>query len=182
MKLLVLLSVLIFSPQGAWGMVLGEASVTVVMGTSPATPLETRAFMTYGIAGPWFDPALFDDHLLTVDSAGQTFSATSATDVDFDFFAARLTDGTNESLSFGACLGFGCGFGTDLEQSWFAIQSVDFAGSVILEIQLTVDELTFLPPGELGETGVQIRYTVRILGGPAVPGYTTSWSELKAPY
>lgn len=182
MKLLVLLSVLILSPQGAWGTVLGEVSVSVVTGVSPATPLETRAFMAYGFAGPWFGPALFDDHLLTVDSVGQTFSATPATDVDFDFITARLTDGIEESLSFGTCRGFGCGFGWDLEQNWFAIQSVDFAGSVILEIQLTVDELVFLPPGELGETGVQIRYTVRILGGPAVPGSTTSWSELKALY
>ena len=95
-------------------------------------------------------PTLFEDLLLDESDVGKTFAATAATDPDFGDFAAFLTNGQDDVVTYSAGVvggGFGSRDGHESNLYGGQLGSVDAAGIAIDGVELRVDALSLASPG-----------------------------------
>ncbi|MCG3177980.1 MAG: hypothetical protein BIFFINMI_00303 [Phycisphaerae bacterium] len=120
------------------------------------------------------DPAVYDPHVLfeglvvTAADIGRTFTATAATDPDFDEVVALLTNGQADDMTLwqlevqgGFLPGGGHGVvGSDFD--FAGLYGTDFQGMTIESISITIENLTYTTPGDLGGTDSTLGVTVKI--------------------
>jgi len=112
---------------------------------------------------------------LTESDLGKVFVSTSATDLDFDPLVALLTNGVDDWLETGTCLGdangkVACGSSVGRESGFFG-RSPDLQGERIESFSIRIDEIS-IDPGTF--TTSNLRATFTISGAapvPAVPGW-----------
>lgn len=142
-------------------------------GVAYSRPLYFTIYMGYG----WPDNAeIFRDVELTPSDVGSTFIATEHNDAEFDNAVSLLTDGVNQGWASCGFLhldpggGGGCHYWQ--ERDLFGpdtLNGIDFAGYAIESFELTLDALTWDPPGGSsggGWTDYYARATLTITGTP----------------
>jgi hypothetical protein len=113
-------------------------------------------------------PTLFEGLQVGLPDVGSTFTATSASDPDFDAAATVLTNGVNDEVFFRVSPGsaphptealffFGDATGAN---------GIDFAGSIIDSVDLRIDLLTFDNDGI--STLVRLDYSI-LVNGVVIP-------------
>ena len=119
------------------------------------------------------DPTLFRGTIISPSSVDQTFTATQATDPDFNDFVSFLTNGkTNQiNINFNGFNGFGGG-GLGILETFFTgnPSQTDFLGSSIDSISLLISSLTVTSiTSDNGFTGGSYfaRATLSINGQPS---------------
>ena len=115
---------------------------------------------------------LFDTRLITTADIGTTIVASSATDVDFDAFATRVTNGRANWIEylFGPPAGGGGGVGADSEGALFNLPRghIDFRGLAVTGLGLRIDDFsTGGFPGEPTLTAFNLRGSLTVLGSGA---------------
>jgi hypothetical protein len=119
------------------------------------------------------DPTLFRGTIISPSSVGQTFTATQATDPDFNDFVSFLTNGkTNQiNINFNGFNGFGGG-GLGILETFFTgnPSQTDFFGSSIDSISLLINSLTVSSTSSdngFTESSFFARATLSINGQPS---------------
>ncbi len=96
------------------------------------------------------DPVLFEGTIVTPSDVGRTFTATQATDPDFNNFIALLTDGEPNRIDvdFKALNGGGAGIGASESFLFFGNDPnrIDFSGNTINSVSLRINSLTVANP------------------------------------
>ena len=120
------------------------------------------------------DPTLFRGTIISPSSVGQTFTATQATDPDFNDFVSFLTNGrTNQiNINYEEFNGFGGGSGVGTSETFFTgnPSQTDFFGSSIDSISLLINSLTVTsstPDNGFTRSSFFARATLSINGQPS---------------
>jgi hypothetical protein len=141
------------------------------LGPQDATEPMPLYFMASFLGAP--GPTLFEGRTYGPANVGSVFTATSATDADFDAFVSRLTDGFLGWFVFGATDNWAAGMSEPLE-IWGdeADPRVDLHGYTITSISFRLDR--FGPSGETGQNvevvGSFYADTLEPVVGVGVPG------------
>jgi hypothetical protein len=116
------------------------------------------------------DPVLFEGTIVTPSDVGRTFSATQATDPDFNNFVAFLTNGQPNQVNVDF-RGAG-GIGTSESFLKGDSNSIDFLGNTINSISLRINSLTVVNttldnPERFALNTFSTNFTVSVDGQPS---------------
>ena len=138
---------------------LGSRTIDTTIGF-PTLPADSTGLVTLNSGG------LFT-WLVTAADIGRTLSLDATTDPAFETLATRFTNGRANFVGylFGPTAGGGGGLDAASEQAFFHLRTLDFAGSTISALTLTVHEFSSGPWQEMaGYTQMHLNADLAVQG------------------